>query len=88
VALSGKTVARVAEGIVTSIVPGADAKSPAVLDTDIPSTSIMSGSPLIDTNGSLVGIETGVADQTSGSAFMTASAIITSVSTPAGSASQ
>jgi len=83
VTLSGKTIARVAEGIVTSIIPASPTLGAKVIDTDITETSIMAGSPLIDTNGSLVGISTGAGRQSSPSGFVTASVIMKPSEVPA-----
>lgn len=81
VALSGKTVARVAAGIVTSILPDLPTPDSQIVDTDINSTSLMSGSPLVDTNGSLIGISTSAARQSSASGFVTASVLMRPSST-------
>ena len=74
VALAGNTVARIADGIVTSLVPGSDT-APQLVDTSIPESDIMFGSPLIDTDGSLVGVSTGVSRASSASGFAPSSAL-------------
>lgn len=71
VALSGKTVARIASGIVTAI------PSASVIDTDVSADSILDGSPLIDTNGNFVGISTVVSRGVSATGFMPAALLIT-----------
>ena len=77
VALSGKSTPRVASGIVSSLIPLASATtSPQVIDTDIPASSIVPGSILIDTQGALIGISTGVARDASASGFVSASALV------------
>lgn len=72
VALSGKTVARIGSGLITSVIPGAY----QLIDTNISGDSVLPGSPLIDTNGSLVGISTSVARASSASAFLPVSALM------------
>lgn len=71
--IAGKSTTRVADGIITTF----DVKDghPSLIDTNIPSESILRGSPLIDTNGTVIGISTGVARDTSSSAFMPSSTV-------------
>ncbi len=76
VMLAGKTVSRIAAGIITSLISLDAEKAPQVLDTDINHASILSGSPLINTDGSLLGISTGVARAASPSGFISASALM------------
>lgn len=76
VALSGKTVARIADGIVTAILPGAQPSDLQIIDTGIAVASIMPGSPLIDTNGSLVGMSTAFARESSANGFLEASVLM------------
>lgn len=76
VMLAGKTVARIADGIITSLVPSGGKSSPQVIDTNINPDSIMDGSPLIDTDGTLLGLSTSVARAASPSGFISASALI------------
>jgi len=70
VALSGKTVARIAQGLVTAVL------SDTVMDTSIPSESIYGGSPLINTDGDLLGISTGVSRSLSQNGFISATLLI------------
>ncbi len=55
--LSGNTVARIADGIIEAITPATD-EAPQVIETSISESAIMYGSPLIDTNGMLIGVST------------------------------
>lgn len=74
VSLAGKTVTRLGQGIITTTSP-LD-KSPAqVIDTNIPADAIMAGSALIDTDGSLIGLSTGVSRATDQGAFISADAL-------------
>lgn len=82
VALSGKAIARIADGIVTALIPAKD-PAPQIIDTGIDSSSIMPGSPLIDSTGNLIGVNTGVARASSVSGFIPASVI----ASPRGTAS-
>ncbi len=75
VVLSGRTVARIAGGIVTALVPAKNG-TPQIIDTDVAPESIVPGSPLIDTDGSLVGISTGVSRALSPSGFVAAVALM------------
>lgn len=54
VALSGKSVARIAQGLVTAI------PESALIDTDIDGAILFGGAPLINTEGNFIGISTGV----------------------------
>ena len=83
VMLAGNTVARIADGIVTALIP-ATGSTPQIIDTGISRDSIMDGSPLVDTGGNLVGLSTGVARETSPSGFIPASALMPA-SAPKGS---
>lgn len=75
VALSGRTVPRIAAGIITALFP-AKGEGPQAIDTDISADSIVSGSPLVDTDGSLIGVSTGTARASSPSGFVSAAALI------------
>lgn len=71
--ITGKTVQRVDNGIVTALIPGES--ETVVLDTNIASGPIMFGSPLVDTNGEIVGVSTGFSRLSSASGFVPASRI-------------
>ena len=76
IALSGKSVARIAPGVITALVSsGVASTSPQVIETNISGDSILAGSPTIDLQGALVGLNTGVADAYTAAAFMSALAI-------------
>lgn len=75
VVLAGKTVARIAAGIITMINTSAGT-SPEIIDTDIAPDSIISGSPLIDSDGSLLGISTSVSRAASPSGFISAAILL------------
>jgi S1-C subfamily serine protease len=70
VALSGKTVARIVPGLVTEI------PDDTLIDTDISGESLFGGSPLINTDGDLIGVSTGVSRASSSSGFMSAALLI------------
>ncbi len=80
VALSGKTVARIASGLVTALL---QADSGTVIDTNVAESSIMPGSPLVDTNGNLIGVSTGVSRASSGQGFIAAAELLPSQKKPA-----
>jgi len=73
--LAGKTIARIAGGIVTAVTPGAD-KVPEVIETDIAPDPILAGSPLINTDGSLVGLSTIVSRASAPSGFISGSILM------------
>lgn len=79
VALSGKAVARIANGLVTALL---QADGGTVLDTNIADSGIMPGSPLVDTNGNLVGVSTGVSRASSEQGFIAASELLPSQKKP------
>lgn len=74
VALSGKAIPRIADGLVTALVPRDEGGS--VIDSNISQDLIMEGSPLIDTEGALVGVSTALSRMSSPSAFMPSSTLI------------
>lgn len=74
VVLSGKGVPKIADGIVTSLSPrtgGGD-----LIDTSVNADTIMHGSPLIDTDGTLIGLSTSVSRASSPSGFISANALV------------
>jgi S1-C subfamily serine protease len=70
IALSGKTVARIVPGLITAI------PNETTIDTDISGDSLFGGSPLINTDGDLIGVSTGVSRASSSSGFMSAALLI------------
>ena len=76
VALGGKTTPRIAGGLVTALIAAADDKGPQVIDTDIGVEAILPGSPLITTEGNLLGLRTGIARTASDSGFISASVLM------------
>jgi hypothetical protein len=81
VALSGNTVARIVDGIITAIQPGS-ATAPSVIDTSLAAASLLDGSPLVSAQGALVGVSTKASRASSESGFMPAASISTSPFTP------
>jgi hypothetical protein len=75
VMLAGNTLARIGDGLITAIVP-AGTQSASSIETNISGDSIMDGSPLIDTDGTLLGLSTGLSRQSSPSGFVIASALM------------
>ncbi len=73
VALSGKTVARIASGLVTALL---QADGGTVIDTNVSESSIMPGSPLVDTSGNLIGVSTGVSRASSAQGFIAAAELL------------
>jgi hypothetical protein len=75
VVLAGKTVARIAAGIITMINASTDT-TPEIFETDIAADSILSGSPLINSDASLLGIRTGVSRAISPTGFVSGAVLI------------
>ena len=75
VAISGKTVSRIADGLVTSIPPASEDSAP-MIDTNIATDSILDGSPIINTDGTVVGISTSVSRAANASRFIAASVLL------------
>jgi hypothetical protein len=84
VELAGKTVTRIADGIITALVPAASDAAPQTIETNIAPDSILAGSPLIDTNGSFIGISTGAARAAGASDFIPASTLMKDSAPPGG----
>lgn len=80
VVFAGNAISRIADGIVTALVPAQDS-GPQILDTSIAQAGIMYGSPLVDSTGNLLGVSTGVSRASSVSGFVPASAIVARVPT-------
>lgn len=78
VVIAGKTTSRIASGIVTSLSPVSKGSSVQVIDSDISASSVLPGSPLIDTGGALLGISTSVSKSVSSSAFVSSAAFTAS----------
>lgn len=64
VGIAGRTVERILPGIVTSM------PKEAIIDTNIPEASILPGSPIINTDGNVVGVSTGASRTSSSSGFV------------------
>jgi len=70
VAISGKAVSRIAPGVIVAMPKN------TIIDTNISSDSILSGSPLINTDGNVIGISTSESRSTSSSSFLSASVLL------------
>lgn len=74
VSLSGKSISRIASGLVTAMLTS-EGGAP-IIDTNVDVGSILDGSPLIDTEGNLIGVSTAIARASSASGFIAASALL------------
>ena len=74
VALSGKSIPRITDGLVTALIPRE--AGGAIIDTNISAEILMQGSPLINTDGALLGVSTSVARASSKSGFMPATVLV------------
>ena len=75
VVLSGKSIPRITDGLVTALVPRGEGEDP-VVDTNVSADFIMGGSPLINTEGVLLGVSTSVSRTSSQSGFMPAAVLV------------
>ena len=69
-----QTINRIGDGIITALSPQVSAGD--FIETNVPESVILMGSPLIDTNGSVVGLSTGASRGESGSSFVSVSALL------------
>ena len=77
VALSGKSVVRIEDGIVTALIPSEDGSSGGpTIDTNISPDSTLAGSPIINTEGEIVGISTVVSRASSLKGFIASSVLV------------
>ncbi|MDO8576465.1 MAG: hypothetical protein Q7R90_04060 [bacterium] len=76
IAIGGKSTPRVGTGIITTLIAAADDKGPQVIDTDVGVESILAGAPLISTEGTLLGLRTGIARAASPTGFVSASVLM------------
>lgn len=75
VALSGKAIPRIADGLVTALIPRAEGDG-VIVDTNISGDYVMSGSPLINTEGGLLGVSTWVSQSSSPGGFISSLALV------------
>ena len=73
IALSGKTIPRIADGLVVALIPreGSD----AIIDTNISPELLMGCSPLINTDGAVIGVSTVVSRASSQKGFIASTAL-------------
>ncbi|HEV3244988.1 MAG TPA: trypsin-like peptidase domain-containing protein [Candidatus Paceibacterota bacterium] len=76
VSIFGQSNAQIAQGIVTELIPADEStKIPEAIVTSIDPSFIQDGSVIIDTNGNVVGVSTGVSRASSPAGFVPASLI-------------
>jgi len=81
IAIEGKANLQIAQGLVTELLPLDAGKAPSIIVTNVDSSSIQDGSVIIDTDGNVVGVSTGVSRASSPSGFVPASQIETNGAT-------
>jgi S1-C subfamily serine protease len=74
VLIAGESNTSVEDGIISSLVP-AQSGTPTLVKTNISGDNVLYGSPLIDTNGDLVGLSTSASRALSGSSYLPVAAI-------------
>lgn len=89
ISVFGRSITRVGNGILTTA-PSSDKDGLSIVETNIPASSVVFGSPLINIDGEIEGISTAVSRATSESAFLASPTIIvyTSGTKAEGGASQ
>ena len=76
VVISGTKTAAIAEGLITQILPAdPTTNTPETIVTSIDASSILPGSPVIDTDGNVVGVSTGISRASSLSGFVPAAVL-------------
>ena len=76
ISIAGKSTVRVAAGIITTLIASSADDGPQVIDTDVGVEAILPGSPLITTEGTLMGLRTGIARAASPSGFVSSSVLM------------
>ncbi len=76
VMLAGRATTRIGSGLVTAFLASGGQDTPQVIDTDIPSAQILAGSPLITTDGTLIGMSTNASRAVSASGFISSSVLM------------
>ena len=84
-ALGGKTAVRLAPGVVTAISPFSSDKDSRIkiIETDTAADTILPGSPLIDLNGTVIGISSAAARKNGASSFVSTDVLLVPVSAAA-----
>lgn len=75
VMFSGKSILRVEDGIVSALIPG-ESTGGTVIDTNISADVIAFGSPLINTDGEVIGVSTSISRASSGGGFIASSVLV------------
>ncbi|HTR18903.1 MAG TPA: S1C family serine protease [Candidatus Paceibacterota bacterium] len=74
VAIAGENNTQISQGLVTELLPAdTGTKAPETIGTDLPASSILPGSVIVDTSGNVVGVSTGISRASSLSGFVPAS---------------
>ena len=79
ITIGGKGVTRIADGIITAIVPRSSGDSPDaqnIIETNISGDSIMAGGLLLNTDGEIIGMSTSVGRTSSSGGFIYSSALL------------
>lgn len=78
VMFSGKSILRVEDGIVTALIPmeGGESAKGVIVDTNISSDLIVAGSPLMNTDGEIIGVSTAISRASSPEGFIASSVLV------------
>lgn len=74
VAVSGKSSTRIAPGLVTTLIAAGGGH---IIDTNIASDVLLPGSPIVSTQGALIGVSTAVSRTSSSQGFIPAAVLLT-----------
>lgn len=75
VSLSGRVATKLGQGIMTGSSDLTGVDGVRLIETNVPDASVLPGSPLIDADGVLIGISTGVSRKSSPSTFISSNAL-------------
>lgn len=82
VSLSGRTATKLGQGIMTGSADLSGVEGVRLIETNVPDASVIPGSPLIDAEGALIGISTGVSRKDAGTSFVSSSVLVMKDSAP------
>lgn len=72
VVIAGRSTTRIAGALVTALAPKSDDVPLALIETDVSASDILPGSPLVNTNGAVIGFSTGVSRAEGATSFVPA----------------
>lgn len=80
IAIEGSAVTRIQQGFVTALPTGADTGTVAIIETDLARSGILAGTPIINTEGAIIGLSTETSRAVAGNGFIPASVFTSPIS--------